>query len=154
MTLDAVFDALLLSTVIVIAYIDYDSRKIPNRLNAFVALLALGKLFNDFSRLSALLPGMLITIVFVIVVFGLSVVFKRSLFGMGDIKLLLALSLYFDYDALLLVFALTFLTAGIYAISALLGGAQKGSSLPMGPYFAIAIVVTVLYGDVLIALLK
>ncbi|PID80237.1 MAG: prepilin peptidase [Clostridiales bacterium] len=155
LTIDALFDAILLSAILVAALIDYDTHKIPNRLNAFVALLALVRLSINFSRFSAVLPGILLMIAFFALVLGLSFLLKRTLFGMGDIKLLLALSLYFDYSSLLVLLAIAFSVAGLMALMMFsVGEKSLHSRLPMGPYFAIATVLTVLYGDLLILFIK
>ncbi len=148
LSLSALCDAVLLSALIVVALIDYDTHKIPNRLNAFIALLALLRLALDFNEIALRVPGTIAVLLFGALLIGLSLLTGRNLFGMGDIKLLLALSLYFDYRALMIVFILTFLAAGLYALVVLLcNGMTAGKRLPMGPYFAIAVLVVVLYGD-------
>lgn len=71
-------------------------------------------------------------------------IFKRTGFGFGDVKLLAALGLLFGYKYIVVMLVISFFTAAIhFLILIFVGKARRGIYLPMGPYICIAAAVTV-----------
>ncbi len=72
-------------------------------------------------------------------------IFKRSGFGFGDVKLLAALGFYFGFPYILVVLAMSFMVAAVHFLVVIFSGkARRGIYLPMGPYICVAAALTII----------
>jgi len=144
-------------TLVVVAVIDGETRKIPNRLiypltPALLGLLvAAGLLTGEPGwALRALLGG----IAAFAVLLGIALISPRGM-GMGDVKLAAFIGIglgYLSWGHVLLGIFGGFLVGGVVAIL-LLGSGRRGRKdmLPFGPYLAISALLSLLVGEALIA---
>ena len=144
-------------TLVVVAVIDGETRKIPNRLiypltPALLGLLvAAGLLTGEPGwALRALLGG----IAAFAVLLGIALISPRGM-GMGDVKLAAFIGIglgYLSWGHVLLGIFGGFLVGGVVAIL-LLGSGRRGRKdmLPFGPYLAISALLSLLVGETLIA---
>lgn len=125
---------LVFSALIVIAYIDYDKRYIPNYLSLVVLLTNLMRLFllegarPVYVLICALVPPLLLLSASLI-----SKLFSGSGFGFGDIKLALALGAGLQYPTLMYYLLLTFLTQVIILMCAKLAYMSDYKTFPYAP---------------------
>lgn len=71
-------------------------------------------------------------------------IFKRTGFGFGDVKLLAALGLFFGVKYVIVMLIISFFAAAVhFLILIFTGKARRGVYLPMGPYICIAAAITV-----------
>ncbi len=141
----AILDMLLCSTVVVIAFIDYDTNKILNATNLTIMVLALIKLVvtkvASQQHVAAVLFAMIVCVFFVV----MSLLLKKTLFGMGDIKYILAISFYFTLNQFIVFIASSFVTAGAFAIGAILMGKLRlQDSIAFAPFLAISSIFVIL----------
>lgn len=143
-------------TLLVVAVIDADTRKIPNRLTypltpALLVLLALAALLNGdpLVALRALLGG----VVGFAALLLLALVSPRGM-GMGDVKLAAFVGIglgYLGWPYVLLGLFGSFLLGGVVAITLLATRLRARKDLiPFGPYLAVGALLTLLAGDVVI----
>ncbi len=146
LSVDALFDMLLSSIIIVIAFIDYDTKKINNLSNIVIILLAIVKLVFIGKPFDQFFATILFAIIFCCFIGVLSLLFKRALIGMGDIKYLLAISLYFSLNQFIILLFATFMVAGCFVVGALLSGKLKlQDSIVLGPFLAFSSIVVILF---------
>lgn len=80
-------------------------------------------------------------------------IFKRTGFGFGDVKLLAALGLLFGFKYILVTLVISFMAAAIHFLVLIFTGkARKGVYLPLGPHICLAAVVTILFQSQIIYL--
>jgi leader peptidase (prepilin peptidase)/N-methyltransferase len=143
-------------TMVVVAVIDAQTRKIPNRLTypltpALLGLLVTAGLLTGEPgwALRALLGG----IVAFAVLLGIALLSPKGM-GMGDVKLAAFIGVglgYLGWGHVLLGIFGGFLVGGVVAIL-LLGSGRRGRKdmLPFGPYLAISALLSLLFGETLI----
>lgn len=72
-----------------------------------------------------------------------TLIFKKTGFGFGDVKLLAALGLLFGYKYIAVMLVIAFLSAAVHFLVLIFSGkARKGIYLPMGPYICFAAAAT------------
>ncbi|OHW62691.1 type 4 prepilin-like protein leader peptide-processing enzyme [Andreesenia angusta] len=146
--------ALLFSILVVISYIDYDHKIIPDGLNIAIALLwvlysgarfATGEnLYFMDSALGFIIGGGFYLLVALI---------TAGAMGGGDIKFMAVLGLFLGVKYSLLSIFLTFIIGGVVSV-ALIALKLKGrkDEIPFGPFIAGASALVMLYGDELLEL--
>ncbi len=149
LTANAIFDMVLSSMIIVIAFIDYDTKKITNASNLVIVLLSIVKILIVRTPISQIFATILFAVIFCCLSGALSLLFKRMLIGMGDIKYLLASSLYFSLNQFTFIVFSSFIVAGCFVISALLSGKLKlKDNIALGPFLALSSILALLiYSD-------
>ncbi|MGC4020180.1 MAG: A24 family peptidase [Muricomes sp.] len=138
---------LFLALLFCIAWIDYHTKRIPDRYTA--ALLVLGILsiwIYPFVSLRERIGGGLI----VSAALAALLVFKPGCFGGGDIKLMAAAGIGIGWKSNLWAFVLAVLGAGIYVICQLLTGRKKWrDSFAFGPFLCGGITAAIFCGECL-----
>ncbi len=147
------FGSYLVLLLIIMTFIDLDYQMIPDGLNVLVATGGVAHyLFMWFINgtpstsilqigLGVLLGGGLFLLIAIVSNGGM---------GGGDIKLMAALGLWFEWKSMLLLMFLSFTIGGILSIILLLTGkATRKQMVPFGPFIAIGAIVTLLFGEVL-----
>lgn len=148
-TVDRVLGVALVAVMIVASGIDIATRRIPNRLTGWAALLAvvLGAVLHPGG-----LPGQLAA---GLVAGGLLLVFaivhSRGL-GMGDVKLAAVLGLYLGSSVAVALFAGMLVAAvGGLTVMARVGVAKgRMTKIPLGPFLSVGGVVALLCGPELV----
>lgn len=106
-----VFDMVFLLLLFTVAAIDARTMRIPDRLNAAIALLAVGRLAAaPFSCQSVLLGAVLISVPMLVMDFALP-----GSFGGGDVKLCASAGLFLGAARVLYGAVVGLLLAGVYA---------------------------------------
>ncbi len=151
----ALLNMILCSTIIVIAFIDFDTKKIYNTSNIAIMLLAIIKLVVVDTSLHRFVATILFAIIVCSLLGIMSLLFKKMLIGMGDIKYILAISLYFSLNQFIILLLTTFIVAGVFAITALLMGRLKvKDSIAFGPFLAVSSIFVILfYSDKVLSML-
>lgn len=172
-TTRGVFAAVLFSLLLMLSLIDIATRRLPNVIVSMVgalgavgfvvsslaqsfkidALYATPLLFPTVPAMSSALWGVVWTAGPAIVLAILfSLIRKKSGFGMGDIKLLMALGLFFGPTGFLVLPIAALVSIVVLGISPLVTG-QKTSlktTFPFGPYIAVAAVAMAVWGESLL----
>lgn len=141
-----------LSTLLVVSMIDLKTKTIPNGINVFFVLLALvrvGIRFLDTGSFSEVLPhviGFFSISLFLLILFYAT---QGRGIGGGDVKLMAGAGLLLGWKLVLLAFFLGCLSATvIYFIRRMFKKVDR--VLAFGPYLALGIAISLLYGNELI----
>jgi len=157
--------SIIFLTLILIALIDFKFQIIPNELNLFLLFLGIILSFlqfynwNDFYSLlgsysillgfkNDLIINKLIAFLFSLILFGGLVVltFGRGM-GMGDVKLMGALSVIFGWPEIIIISILSFVLGGIISIIFLiLKRKTMKSLLPFGPFIVVSSFLVMFFG--------
>lgn len=148
-SLDFLRFALLVPMLICAFVVDYKEQIIPNRLN--LTMFEIGLIFafifgiSNLNVAKDLLLGMVVGggIFLVITLIG-GLIAGREAMGLGDVKLMGALGLYFGWTGIIIVSVLSFLIGAIISIIIVI--AKKNSEdgyIPFGPFIVLATIVTI-----------
>lgn len=133
--------------LLVIAFIDIDTREIPDRLNITLSVLALISvfLFPHITVIERIIGFFEISLPMLL----LNLMIKDS-FGGGDIKLCAACGFLLGYKAMLVGAFLGILTGGMYAIWLLLSGAKsRKDHFAFGPFLSFGLMVALYAGTMI-----
>ena len=153
---------LLAPMLLSVAYIDYKEKIIPNRLVLTMAEVGMLLTFifglSDINLAMDMLLGMITgTVIFgILTLLGRMVSGKDSM-GMGDVKLMAALGLFFGSSNILVVSIMSFLIGAIISIILILSKRRKiNEYIPFGPFIVIASFVSIFvpFSTILYVLLK
>ncbi len=145
-TVFALLNCLLVSVLIVIAKIDYETQIIPNRLNLLVAIIGTVSLILSGVGVYGLdrLYGMLLG-------GGLFFLLAFVAMGGGDVKLMAALGWTFGLAATIQITILSFFFGAVISIVLLILKIKgRKDAIPFGPFIALAAMTYVLWGNRLI----
>jgi len=151
-TYESIFIAVLLSILIIISFIDYDTQTIPDGL--VLLILALGIIHGGYQSICLGTPWYIWAIGFFaasLPLFILSLIIANSMGG-GDIKLMAAAGLFIGWKLILLSLFIGSIYGAIYSAFILIG--RKGNmktAIPFGPYLSMGITTAVLFGEKLIS---
>ncbi|MDO8466556.1 MAG: prepilin peptidase [bacterium] len=142
----------ILLTLLLITLVDLRLLVIPDQLNVLLALLAIGLFIKDFS--GPILINHLLGAVVGFLIIGLLVLGSRGRgMGIGDWKFVAALGLLFGWPKILILLALAFVAGGVAgAVILLLRIKKLKDAIPFGPFLALASLLTIIFGDVIIRL--
>jgi leader peptidase (prepilin peptidase)/N-methyltransferase len=115
----------------------------------FIILLSIFALFlAGANLLNGLLAVVVAVVFFTLLYFLASWVFKKEALGLGDIKLILPLSLVLGWPQVLMAIFLSFIVGGFFATILLLFKLKKiGQVLPFGPFLLVGFVLTYLWAE-------
>lgn len=139
---------ILVSTLLVVSFIDMDHRIIPNKIVLFLMIVSipLNFLVSNLTWLE-MLWGFLVGGGLLLVIALLS----RGGMGGGDIKLMAALGLYLGWQQILMAIFIASLIGSIVGIFLMLFfGKGRKTAIPFGPFLAIGTLVCYLWSDQLI----
>jgi len=137
---------ILILILLPIAVIDARERRIPNWLNAVLALAGLGFLATTAPTSMAVLRGLIAPIAIVALFLGLIGVMKLlrrpGTLGLGDVKFLAASSLWIGFVGSTLLFVI----ASLLLVAVTVGGARwrkldLKAAIPFGPFLAVSLAV-------------
>ena len=142
--LDLIKYLILTPMLISVVVIDYKLQIIPNRLN--LTMFEIGLVFAFLYGISInMLLGMLAGggIFLAITILG-GLVYGREAMGLGDVKLMGALGLYFGLANIIAVTLLSFLLGAILSILLLLTKIKKKDEyIPFGPFIALGAFISI-----------
>lgn len=141
--------------------IDYKERRIPNRLNLtmFEIGIVIAFLFG-FSNVAItidMLLGMVAgVVIFLILALIGSLIYGKEAMGLGDIKLIGALGLYFGLTNITTIAIMAFLIGAVSALILIISKRQKASEyMPFGPFIVIAAFISIFVPfEIIITVLK
>lgn len=139
----------VISILLAISMVDWDTMTIPDPLNMGLAILALlsALLTHDISMLSRVVGAFIISAPMLII----SLIVAGA-FGGGDIKLMFAAGFLLGWENAVVAFFIGILTGGIYAIYLLATNYREkmGRHFPFGPFLAVGIALSMFYGPKII----
>lgn len=116
--------------LIIIAYIDYKQKIIPDKLNVAIAILGIINITLDFKNIKTYILSTIIVFTF----FFILAVLSKGGIGGGDIKLFTALSLVFGYDMLWIIEYSYIIAAVVSIIMLILKKTNLKSSVALAPF--------------------
>ena len=136
---------LILTPMLLSAFvIDYRLQIIPNRLNLTMAEIGMVIAFlygiSNVAITIDMLLGMLVGagIFFLITAIG-ALIYGKEALGLGDVKLMGALGLYFGFSNIIIIAMISFLIGAIIGIILIAGKIKKSDEyIPFGPFIVIA----------------
>ena len=160
--LDLIKYMILTPMLFSVAIIDFKSSIIPNRLLLTMAETGLLLTFvygiSDINLAMDMLLGMVVgTVIFGILTLLGRLVSGKEAMGMGDVKLVAALGLFFGASNILAISIISFLLGAIISIILVLSKKRKiDDYIPFGPFIVIAsyIAIFVPFSAILFVLLK
>jgi len=154
-----ILGAFCMMVYLCIIFIDYKHYIIPDSLNLMLFIISVlaffiniaefldfkifHELFNVYSRINGIIMGFIICVVCEIIIKTT----KKKIIGCGDLKLILASSLFLGFECLLLGIFIGSLIAVIVEIP--LSNNKKyrsGHVLPFGPYLSYGFIISFLFG--------
>lgn len=147
--LDLIKYLILIPMLLSVAVIDYKLQIIPNRLNLTMfeigLIFAFLHSFTDVAITINMLLGMLVGggIFLLITLLG-GLVYGKEAMGLGDVKLMGALGLYFGLTNIIIVSLLSFLIGAVLSILLLVFKIKKMDEyIPFGPFIVIGAFITI-----------
>jgi len=148
---------LIISILIIISYIDFDTMMIMDRFQIILFILAIALIFTDpnfKSNYKDKLLGLLIFGgLFTLLYFFGTLVLKKEIIGGGDIKLFYSFGLILGvYKSILGIFFASITASIVYLIIKNIKNYDKNKEYPFGPFIALGLILALLFGDKIIDL--
>jgi len=150
LTIELPYYLILVYSLIVISFIDFDTNLILNKLLIllFGASLVFNLIFNIIDWKTGALgfaAGGGILLLFAVL--GRYILKKESM-GMGDVKLAAVMGFFLGWKLVLAVLYAGFVIALLYYLAVKIFNSKSAQKrIPMAPFFSIAMTVFILYGD-------
>ncbi len=145
--MDFVLGAFLVSSLLVISVIDAKTRLIPPQITIFIGILGIIRTIINYQTYQEHLIGFVSIAGVLLVLFIIS---KGTAIGGGDIKLMAGAGLYLGWKLTLLSFMLaSFFGSGVHIVK--MKVFNFGNELALGPYLAVGIVISLIWGNALIS---
>lgn len=147
LSVDSLLYCLLFSALIVLSVIDFRTYEIPVGINIFILTLGLVRIVTDLSHWFFYGIGLLSVSVPLLLIY---LVTKGRGIGGGDVKLMAVTGLLIGWKLNVLGFLLGCILGSIIHVCRMkLSG--EGRTLAMGPYLAMGIAISVMWGEQMIA---
>lgn len=147
LSVDSLLYCLLFGALIVLSVIDFRTYEIPVGINIFILTLGLIRMVTDLSHWLSYGIGLLSVSVPLLLTY---LVTKGRGIGGGDVKLMAAAGLLIGWKLNVLGFLLGCILGSVIHVCRMkLSG--EGRTLAMGPYLAMGIAISVLWGEQMIA---
>lgn len=145
-TIVSVLYCLMASALLALSVIDWRTYEIPFGFNVWIGILGVIRLVVDYEHWVDYVIGFFAVSAFLQMIAWIS---KGHAIGGGDVKLMAAVGLLLGWKLIILAFAVgCILGSVIHIIRMKVSGADH--VLAMGPYLAMGIIISALWGDVLI----
>lgn len=145
-SIETLLYALLFSALITLSVIDFRTYEIPLGINIFILALGLVRVVTDYTNWLGYAIGLFCVSGFLYLIY---LVTKGRGIGGGDIKLMAACGLLLGWKLVILSFVLGCIIGSvIHLIRMKVSG--EGHVLAMGPYLAVGVMISTLYGERLI----
>lgn len=137
---------ILSSLLLVISFIDYKLKIIPNQLVIFGSIIGLALNIVNFNQ--SFLTG----IVGMVIGGGIFLIIALvGPMGGGDIKLMAMLGLFFGWQLILLITFLSFIIGALVSVVLLAFKIKsRKDEIPFGPFISMAAMIAIIYGDQII----
>lgn len=147
LSVDSLLYCLLVSALIVLSVIDFRTYEIPIGINIFILTLGLIRIVTDLSHWFSYGIGLLSVSIPLLLIY---LVTKGRGIGGGDVKLMAATGLLIGWKLNVLGFLLGCILGSVIHVCRMkLSG--EGRTLAMGPYLAMGIAISVMWGEQMIA---
>lgn len=147
LSVDSLLYCLLFSALIVLSVIDFRTYEIPVGINIFILTLGLIRIVTDLPHWLSYGIGLLSVSIPLLLIY---LVTKGRGIGGGDVKLMAAAGLLIGWKLNVLGFLLGCILGSIIHVCRMkLSG--EGRTLAMGPYLAMGIAISVMWGEQMIA---
>ncbi len=147
LSVDSLLYCLLFSALIVLSVIDFRTYEIPFGINIFILTLGLIRVATDLSHWFSYGIGLLAVSIPLLLIY---LVTKGRGIGGGDVKLMAAAGLLIGWKLNVLGFLLGCILGSVIHICRMkISG--EGRTLAMGPYLAMGIAISVMWGEQMIA---
>ena len=146
-TLESVFYCLLVSALIVLSVIDWRTYEIPIGINIFILTLGVIHLLTDLKNWPIYIIGFFSVSIFLFLIVVLS---KGRAMGGGDVKLMAAAGLLLGWKNIILALVIGCIAGSVIHIIRM-KVSQAERVLAMGPYLALGIMFSALWGNTLIS---
>lgn len=147
LSVDSLLYCLLFSALIVLSVIDFRTYEIPLGINIFILTLGLIRIVTDLSHWSAYVIGFFSVSVPLLLIY---LVTKGRGIGGGDVKLMAAAGLLLGWKLNVLGFLLGCILGSVIHVCRMKFSGEN-HVLAMGPYLAMGIALSVLWGEQMIA---
>lgn len=145
-SIETLLYALLFSALITLSVIDFRTYEIPLGINIFILALGLVRVVTDYTNWLGYAIGLFCVSGFLYLIY---LVTKGRGIGGGDIKLMAVCGLLLGWKLVILSFVLGCIIGSvIHLIRMKVSG--EGHVLAMGPYLAVGVMISTLYGERLI----
>lgn len=149
--LDLIKFLILMPMIVLAFFIDFKHRIIPNRLNLTLFEFGLGITFvygiTNVNMAKDYILGMIIgAALFIVVTLLGKIASGKESMGLGDIKFIGALGLYFGINSILEIILLSFVIAAVFSIILLvvrLLSKNKDKYIAFGPFIALSTIICV-----------
>lgn len=149
---------IVISLLIVIAFIDLDKMIIPDSLNLSILIIGvlsivLKKNFSNILLITQIdqLIGLVIGLILLLIVVFIDKIFKKEVMGGGDIKLIGAIGLFLGWQLVLLGIILGSMIGTLIELPQRLVKIKKESEpFPFGPYLVIGFLIAMYVGPSII----
>lgn len=158
LTLETFLYIILISVLIVITLIDYKHKYIPDRFNIIILVLGIINTIylsiNEISYLYNNLIGFVIGIFIVLIIRALGrAIYKQEAMGLGDMKLLACLGLFFGFKGAIFIFFVGAIFASFIELLLIaLKVKEKENEIAFGPYLVYATIFYLFIGETLLNL--
>lgn len=147
LSVDSLLYCLLVSALIVLSVIDFRTYEIPVGINIFILTLGLIRIVTDLSHWFSYGIGLLSVSIPLLLIY---LVTKGRGIGGGDVKLMAATGLLIGWKLNVLGFLLGCILGSVIHVCRMkLSG--EGRTLAMGPYLAMGIAISAMWGEEMIA---
>ncbi|MDR0930598.1 MAG: prepilin peptidase [Clostridiales bacterium] len=145
--------SVVVSTLIIVSFIDAKTLHIPNSLNLIIFICAI--LLLVLKTYFATSIGVIYTNVAALIFIGGAFFAIASLvengMGGGDVKLIAACSLLMGISHTLLAIIIGFFIASVVGITRIIiNKSNRKTLIPLGPYISFGVIVSLLYGNIII----
>lgn len=147
LSIETLLYALLFSALITLSVIDFRTYEIPLGINVFILALGLVRVVTDYTNWLGYAIGLLCVSGFLYIIYQAT---KGRGIGGGDIKLMAACGLLLGWKLTVLAFILGCIVGSVIHIIRM-KVSDEGHVLAMGPYLAVGVMISVLYGNQLIS---
>lgn len=146
LSIDSLLYCLLFSALVVLSFIDFRTYEIPLGINIFILTLGLVRVVTDLSNWLSYGIGLLSVSALLLLIY---LVTSGRGIGGGDVKLMAATGLLLGWKLNLLGFLLGCILGSVIHVCRMkLSG--EGHVLAMGPYLAMGIAISVMWGEQMI----
>lgn len=145
-SMEAIHLCILISLLLVISFIDYKYKIIPDRLIIFGFIISIIFAFISKGNISNRLIGMLIG-------FGIFMLIAivTNAMGGGDIKLMALLGFIFGIKGILFITIFSFILGAVLSVGLLVSKIKsRKDEIPFGPFISLAALLYIFFGEIMI----
>lgn len=143
LSIDSLVYSLLFSALLALSVIDFRTYEIPMGFNYFILALGLIRVLTDWENWLEYVIGLFAVSMIILVLYCVS---KGQWIGGGDMKLMAAAGLLLGWKCILLAFVLGCVIGSVIHLTRM-AVSKVGHMLAFGPYLALGIAISALWGQ-------